>query len=175
MRTAFLIIIVGIFTFMIYLFFHLGFHKPVGIGFSEEGPFQMIYKEHSGPYHKIGDKIREVEDWAKQNNVPCPEAFGEYLDDPSVVEHDRLRSHGGCIVTATPSSMPADIKTQMREKRSYIKATFSGSPLIGPMKVYPKMLSYSEAHKRPLDGAIIEIYRPISEKEMLTTYYFPVK
>jgi AraC family transcriptional regulator len=91
-----------------------------------------------------------------------------------LVEVGRLRSRGGCIVKEFPATLPEGFKTQEIPERRYVMAVFEGSPGIGPVKVYPKAEVYMKDHNLVMDGAVIEIYVIQSEKEMTTTYLFPL-
>jgi AraC family transcriptional regulator len=158
---------------VIYLIFNLGVFKEVSIQESTYPEMILIYKDHVGPYHKIGDIIKEVEAWAKDKNINCSKSFGQYMDDPRVAEHERLRSRGGCIVDRTIAELPADLKTMTVPARNYYIATFGGSPWIGPYKVYRKVFSLAESQGKPISEPVIEIYELLGTNEMQTTYLFP--
>jgi effector-binding domain-containing protein len=157
-----------------WLFYYLGAFKSVDITEVQKEPMKMIYKDHTGPYHKIVTVIEEVETWAKAHNIDCSESFGEYIDDANTVEEARLRSRGGCLVKDLPPKLPEGFQSREIPARKYVMATFEGSPGIGPMKVYPKAESYMREHQLTLDGSVIEIYVIHSEKAMTTTYLFPL-
>ncbi len=86
-----------------YLYIYLGAFKGVQVLLVEESSFHIIYKTHIGPYHEINHVIQTVEKWAQMQNFPCTHAFGEFLDDPEEVPHERLRSHGGCFIAGGES------------------------------------------------------------------------
>jgi effector-binding domain-containing protein len=166
------------------LAYRLGVHKSVEMSLTQEGPYLMLYKEHRGAYHKTAPVIGEVETWAKAHQLDCHQTFGQYFDHPELVEESRLRSYAGCVVTASQESFlslleknppPPDYKNQSVEKRKYVKAIFSGSPAIGPWKVYSKAEQYMREGRLVPDGAVIEIYEIQSPEAMTTTYLFPVK
>lgn len=163
-----------IITLSVWLAYYLGAFKSVDITQIERGPMKMIYKDHTGSYHTIVTTIEEVEAWAKSQNIDCTESFGEYIDDANKVEEVRLRSRGGCIVKEFPANLPENFKTQEIPARSYVMAIFEGSPGIGPVKVYPKAETYMHEQGLVMDGPVIEIYVIHSEKEMTTTYLFPL-
>lgn len=174
LRSFLIAILLVIITVAVWLFYYLGAFKAVDITETERGPMKMIYKDHTGSYHKIVSTIEQVETWAKANNVDCTESFGEYIDDANVVEEIRLRSRGGCIVKDFPPNLPADFKTREIPLKKYVQAIFEGSPGIGPIKVYPKAEAYMKERGLVMDGAVIEIYVIHSEKAMTTTYLFPL-
>ncbi len=162
----------GIIAFVIYLYSHLGVNEPVDIQTKDAGPFTMLYKEHRGPYHRIGPVIGEVEKWAIVNNVACSQTFGEYLDDPESVDEDRLRSHGGCIVAGVPGGeLPKGFKVKEVLKKNYVIARYSGSPAIGPFTVYPKVKEYMNQNRLKPSSTAIEIYY-VNGARVTTEYLF---
>ncbi len=159
----------------IFFYFRLGFYKDVSLK-KMENPLELhlIYKEHRGAYHEINKVISEVEEWAEIEKIDCPQTFGEYFDDPSRIDPDRLKSHGGCIVNAEPKSLPAHISYKYIEPKIYLKAQFEGSPAIGPMKVYPAIQDWLFKNSEQQNGAIIETYT-VYGNGMKTEYLVPLK
>jgi AraC family transcriptional regulator len=150
----------------------LGFFKDVVLAEQDYPEMHLVYMEHVGPYHKILDNLEKVEDWAKKNNVDCSKSFGHFLDDPDVVEHERLKSNVGCIVDQPRTDLPAEFKFKTLPAAKYMVAEFMGSPAIGPMKVYKKAKSkfYERGISPPED--VIEVYHRLDEKSMKTMYLF---
>ncbi len=172
-KWLFLGLAAALITFAFYLYFHLGLNKPVEITVTEAGPFVLIYKEHMGAYHEIGPVIREVENWAIKNNVPCPRTFGEYLDDPSTVDQDRLRSLGGCQTLTVPGELPEGFKTKEIPRKNYVMARFSGSPAIGPYAVYPKVKDFFHEKRMKMPASVIEFYL-VSGRNVETEFLFEI-
>lgn len=160
---------------IIYLVVHLGVFKPVTIEMGEYGPYKVIYKNHLGAYHKIVPVLDEVETWVKSQNEACGITFGEFLDNPKSVEQERLRSHAGCVVENFPPSLPADFQQKSIEKQFFIKATFAGSPAIGPYKVYMKIEELMKEKGLLPNGPVYEFYEIHPDQSMKTTYYFATK
>ena len=126
--------------FVAFIFFRTGYYEDVKISSGFQGPFIFVYKKHLGPYHKIAPIIDEVEDYFKEQQLPCPIAFGCYLHDPNTVEHDRLESHGGCAFLQASEKLLELAKKggyliDRVQKKEYLVATFNGSPSVGSMKV----------------------------------------
>lgn len=168
--------LVAVLSFVGSLLFKLGVHKDVHLTRLDEGPFRQVYKLHVGPYHKTVSTIVAVEEWAKSAGEKCELSFGEYLDNPKQVDEDRLQSNGGCFVTGdySAAALPKDFKYREIARRNYIVATFAGSPSIAPYKVYPKALEYFKKEiGRDFTGAVMEVYKIVSEKEVDTKYYLP--
>jgi AraC family transcriptional regulator len=174
LRQFMLAVVLVVATLAGWLAYYLGAFKSVEINQAQRPAMKMIYKDHTGPYHKIVSVIQEVESWAKSQKIDCTESFGEYIDDANMVEEPRLRSRGGCLVKEFPQSLPEGFKTREVPARAYVVAIFDGSPGIGPLKVYPKAEAYMKDHGLMMDGAVIEIYVIASEKAMTTTYLFPL-
>jgi AraC family transcriptional regulator len=157
------------------VYVYVGGYKPVTTEITEKGPFKVVYKEHLGAYHQIGVALEEVEKWAKANGETCQFTFGEYLDNPKLVDEDRLKSNGGCFVSKDwPSGLPEGFHYREIPKRQYLIAVFEGAPSIGPMKVYPKADSIMKDQGYKPDGAVIETYEILSPKSVETRYYFPI-
>lgn len=157
--------------------YHVGALKPVEITEQSRGELKLLYKLHTGPYHKTVSVIEEVEKWAMANNVDCRLTFGEYLEDPEKTEEARLKSYGGCIVEKFPENIPPEFKTTTRPARKYVVAVFEGSPGIGPIKVYPRVNDFMQSKNLKQTDPVIEIYEIHSRTEtasMTTTYLFPV-
>ena len=158
------------------LYFKLGYYKEVKLTPPSEYTFKMLYKKHTGAYHKINNDIQMVENWARKNNVPCEQTFGEFLDDPKSAEEDRLRSHVGCIVsTSPPENLPIGLYYKEVSPKMYLKASFKGSPAVGPFKVYPLLENWFEENRQPKKKrSAIEVYTIINSDSVKTEYYMPL-
>jgi AraC family transcriptional regulator len=171
-----------------YLYWHLGGWKEVSVAKTQYSELYMLSKSHMGPYHKIVPVIQEVETWAKANSIECKKSFGEYLDKPDQVEEIRLRSKGGCLLSAAEFeqlknlgtentrfkiNLPEGFELSHRPAAEYIVASFEGSPGIGPMKVYPKVEQFMTANNLKSASSSIEIYEiKDGPRNMTTTYLF---
>ncbi len=176
----------GFILFMLYLFQYTGAFKSVSIDQDERGPYLVVYKNHIGPYHKIVATIEEVETWARANKLKCRLSFGEYFDNPRVIEEGRLNSRGGCladplaeeekvILEKLKNALPQDFKIAEIKKTKAVVVLFSGAPSIGPLKVYPKAENYMLEHKLTPKGSVIEIYEVFDKRSMQTTYLWPIQ
>ncbi len=174
-RYLLLPLLIAILVYVFYLMNYLGAFRPVVIAEKTDGPMQMIFKSHVGPYHKIVPVIQEVEKWAKDNWIDCTLSFGEYLDNPETTEEARLRSNGGCLVKQIPANLPEGFQSKTIPEKKYVTALFEGSPGIGPMKVYPKVYEYAQEQRIALEETVMEVYQIHSEESMTTVYYFPVR
>lgn len=178
MKFIIVFVVFTMISFGVFLSNYLGAFKGVDISQSSQGPLQMVYIDYMGPYHKISKEIEKVEKYMASQGVPCGRSFGEYLDDPQTVEEARLRSKAGCIVEQVPANLPEGFKTETRDAHNYVVAVFTGSPGIGPMKVYPKVNAFMVEKGLKQSGPVIEVYEihSITEKNaMTTTYLFPVE
>ena len=176
----------GFIIFLLYLFQYTGAFKSVIIDQDERGPYTVIFKTHIGPYHKIVSTIEEIETWAKANGLKCRLSFGEYFDDPRMVEEGRLNSRGGCLIDPLieeektvleklKTNLPQDYKIDEIPKTKAVVALFTGAPGIGPLKVYPKAEDYITEHKLSRKGSVIEIYEVFDKRAMQTTYVWPIQ
>lgn len=173
-KIFFLSVVIFALSLATYLYFYLGVYKSAGdVRVETVGPLLLVYKAHTGAYHQIGPAIQEVEEWAMKQNILCPRTFGEYLDDPDAVDQDRLRSRGGCVLTAVPVDVPAQFTFETRAPHRYAIADFNGSPSIGHFKVYPKVKEYLAKERLRSQDAVIEIYK-VNGKNVTTEFLFPL-
>lgn len=159
-----------------YLIYHLGALRRVEVQVADSPTMYFLFKDHRGPYHLINEAITEVENWTKAKGVPCPQTFGEYLDDPQLVAEDRLRSRGGCT-SSNPiqvAELPAGFKISERAPAKFVRAEFSGSPAIGPWIVYPKLKEFITQQNLKTEPVTIEVYTVHPNQSMTTTYLVPI-
>ncbi len=109
-----------------------------------------------------------------QNNLSCARTFGEYLDNPEAIDQDRLRSRGGCVLsTAYQGKLPDGMHYEERPANRYVVGRFTGSPSIGPFKVYPKIFAYLDSQRLKSTGTNLEVYT-VNGEEVSTEYLFPI-
>lgn len=177
---------IGLVIFFLYLMQYTGAFKSVTVVTDQRGPYTLIYKDYTGPYHKIVSTIEEVEKWTKSQGLKCRLSFGEYFDNPAVVEEGRLRARGGCLVdpkdeneekifTGVKEKMPEDIKAEVYPETKAAVALFTGAPGIGPLKVYPKADEYIKEQGLTKKGSVLEIYEILEKNSMQTIYIWPVQ
>lgn len=170
-------VIITVMMFIYSVMRYTGAFLPVTITQQELPAMKMIAKDHVGPFHKIVAVIQDVEKWAKENGIDCTKSFGQYLDNPEIQEEERLKSRGGCIVNEFPKELPEHFQKLEVPAGKYVVATFEGAPSIGPMKVYPKVVSFFKENRIEQNGPVIEVYviTGTDAKSMITTYLFPAK
>lgn len=164
-------------TFEVFDMTNLAASSKLEPEFKSDG-FFILSKSHLGAYHKMTGTIEQVENWAKSEAIPCELSFGQYFDDPTQVEEGRLKSRGGCILPIDPRlnhTLPAEFLVEWVPAQLFVKASFEGSPAIGPMKVYDRIDDFMKENGLTQNGSVIETYRIISPKQMTTHYYFPAK
>ncbi len=159
----------------IYLYFHLGITRPVEIRIETIGPLHFVYTQHTGAYHQINSDISRVEAWAKQTQINCRQTYGEFLDDPKAVDQDRLRSRVGCVLDFLPETKPKEFLTETRAPKSYVVATYRGSPAVSPFTVYPKVEEFLAEQRLRSTAPVIEIYRVLDDTSVETRYLFPIE
>lgn len=169
----FTLILIG--SVAIYLYFFLGFLKPVHITQEIRAASATLGQSHLGAYHEILATIEAVEQFAKAHQIPCPQTFGHYLDNPDQVDVARLRSVGGCIVPAVGSNeiLPSNIQAGTIPMGRYLVASFEGSPSIGPFVVYPKVKAFANEQGLKLHDDVYEIYH-IDGMSVRTEFLFSI-
>lgn len=179
-KHVFTAITLGLIIIFGYLLYYTGYFKTVTLSAEIKGPYSVIYKVHTGPYHETVKTIIDVEKWSKGNGLKCRLSFGRYLDNPKVTEEGRLKSHGGCVIEDTEKAildriqLPTDLIKDDLKQTQYLTALFEGSPGIGPFKVYPKADEYIAIHKIKVAEPVIEIYEVFNDKKMTTTYLWEI-
>ena len=166
----------AVFAIMLLVFFlvrHLGIFRTVTFDEEVRGPYYVTFQEHTGSYYQISEVISKIEAQIKAKNLDCAKTFGEYLDDPSQVDEDRLRSYGGCISENPYPAIPG-LQSAEFAKQKYVVARFSGSPAIGPWKVYSGAKRYLDQRRLVSRGETIEIYT-LNAGSISTEYLFPLK
>lgn len=175
----------GMLIFFLYLFQYTGAFKSVTVAIDQRPAYTVVYKDFTGPYHKIVANIEEVEKWFKSQGLSCRLSFGEYFDDPRQVEEGRLKSRGGClldpqkpeeekILAEKKSQLPAEFKSDILPATEAVVALFTGAPGIGPLKVYPKAEEFMIENKLKRKGSVIEIYEVFDQQSMQTIYMWPI-
>ncbi len=176
----------GMLIFFLYLFQYTGAFKSVTIAIDQRPQYTIVYKDFVGPYHKIVTTIQEIETWAKAHGLMCRLSFGEYFDDPRLIEEGRLKSRGGCLIdpldvseekklAELESKFPPDFKKGILTETKAVVALFTGAPGIGPLKVYPKAEEFILEQKLKRKTSVIEIYEVFNQKSMQTTYIWPIE
>lgn len=170
---SFLFVVISILTIM---YFRLGLHKdPIKVG-PVTKQFNFLYKTHVGPYHEVSETLFEVEAFAKTLDIDCSVTFGQYLDDPEVIDPDRLRSNVGCVIDNPTKYINADesgiFKVKILKPRKYFQINFDGSPAIGPMKVYPLAKKILPPRDSKENQAVIEVYHIKDGGASIVTEYF---
>ncbi len=175
-RLVALPVLLGFVLLATYLFFYLGYYKPVEVTMVESAGLNTLFRSHRGAYHLINQVIVEVENWAKSQGLSCERTYGEYLDDPQKVEQGRLRSRAGCILDGPvdEKSLPEGFQAGLIPAGPYVQAVFSGSPAIGPWKVYPRLADFIQEKNLKTGSQTIEIYTIKADGKMQTQYLIPI-
>ena len=163
----------------------LGAFRDAQFEVAQVEEMMLLNKEHLGAYHKTNLKIVEVEQWAQSQGHSCKLSFGEYFDNPDLVDEDRLKSRGGCVLTDEPArelisdlstkgQLPEGFRLESLGQRRALVAHFDGSPAIGPWKVYSKAQEFMARERLQQAGAVMEIYEILGPDAMRTRYIFPL-
>ncbi len=163
----------------------LGAFRDVQIEVGAAEAMVLLSQDHLGAYHTTNQKIFEVEKWAQSQGHSCRLSFGEYFDNPDLVDEDRLKSRGGCVLTDEPArglisdlstkgQLPKGFRLEALGERRALMAHFDGSPAIGPWKVYSKAREFMAREGLKQNGAVMEIYEILGPDAMRTRYIFPL-
>lgn len=157
-----LLIILAFFIPGILFMNYIGFFNRVEIKEGSAGPFNLIYKEQTGPYKQTGAHIAEIWDFLKKKRLGPTSGFAYFIDDQKKVKQEDLRSWAG-VITALPidSSVVLPYKTRTVSTGEYIIAEYPNKNFLsvyaGTSRVYRKLKKYCEDNKLKF-GPVLEIY-----------------
>ncbi len=159
---------------------YVGYFKEAHFKQVNSGEWTLVGLSHEGPYHQIVSKIQSVENQFKEWNIPCPQSFGLYEDNPSLTEEERLRSFAGCVVdTKDLAKIPANNEKHFEQRhlqfQSLLMGTFDGAPSVGPYKVYRPAEKKAQELNKSIQWPVLEIYEIREDNSVSTKYYFQLK
>lgn len=167
------LIILGIVIILIAgTYAYYGGFKKIEVRIEEQGGEIVVYEEVIGDYsqtYEISNKVYST--LQNEEKIETTKGIGIYYDDPGKVAKESLRSEVGCIVENVDNTVIAKLSEKYNVKiiprKEYIVTEFPMkgfmSIMIGIMKVYPALDSYSEEHGYG-DSPIIEIYDNVNKK-----------
>jgi len=140
-----------------------GFFDSVTVAPGAAGPFHFLYREHIGPYEGVRMAIHDVALYVERTAGSKPRrGFSVYLDDPSVVPREHLRSLGGCLTDTLFTAPPAPYRSATQDSVEAVVATFRlrsfFSYMTGVFKAYPALDDFLRRRGDTLTGPVIEIY-----------------
>lgn len=139
--------------------FYLGTFRQPALEKVMTPGYRMVYVNNTGPYSEIKYVFKEIEARLKGANITFIAASALFLDDPSMVASDKLRSKVGYLINDHERS-PPDFNDERLLSQEVIQATFDGSPLIGSYKAYTAMRQWSADNHYQLNLPSLEIYYP---------------
>jgi hypothetical protein len=141
------------------------------------GPYNLIYREHKGPYKGVRVALYDVYRYLSEKRSITPQkGFAIFYDNPRTTKSADLRSIGGYITDSLLANVAAPYSVRVFQRTPAVVGVFPlrsfMSPMTGPMKFYPAMLALLEKTKRTPDGPVMEIYDVPGRKIL---YIAPVK
>ncbi len=161
-----LLAILFVFALLTALYAYFGwFHKLVAFDVTM-WPHTIAYVDHIGNYKLIWEKMEELYEVLLLEEISTDMGIGIYLDDPSSVAVDELRSECGVVIDEEDvNKLNLDsekYKIKNLEKTSYAVITFplknKISYIVGMIRVYPVLWNYLVENKYSEDGPAIEMY-----------------
>lgn len=176
MRILAVVIAISLFAF-IGLSYYAGLFDKLEIAVSEAGPYNLIFREHKGPYRGVRTALHDVSRFlAEKRSITSGRAFAVYYDNPRKKKEEELRSIGGYITDSLLLGVSAPFAAGVFQKTQSIVGTFPlrsfMSPMTGPMKFYPAMANILVKQKREMAGPVMEVYDIPAKKIM---YIAPLK
>ena len=161
-----LVLFVGLIGFAWYM----GVFASVVITTTEKGPYNFIYLEHQGPYYLTANKIKEVENYIKEQNIEYTHAAAIYFDDPQKVKEEELKSFAGVIIKDSVAVSKPYHFTKIN-RRNVVVASIDAFPMLAPFKVYPAFKEWlSNNENIEIIGAPLELYQPEKTVEVQFPY-----
>jgi hypothetical protein len=175
-RILAIIIAISLIAFLT-LSYYAGLFDKADVALHDAGPYNLIYREHKGPYREVRFTRQDVFRFLKEKRSMTPQkGFAIFYDNPRKKNPGELRSIGGYITDTQLTGVPAPYVTDVFPKTASIVGTFPlrsfMSPMTGPMKFYPEMLMRLARQKRETAGPIMEIY-DVPAKKII--YIAPLK
>ncbi|MFN8944811.1 MAG: hypothetical protein ACK5WZ_09315 [Pseudobdellovibrionaceae bacterium] len=190
MKFVFLSLVLFLFGSIIWGIFNLGVFKEVTFeqtDVAEPVTFHLLAISKTGAYHEINSVLVDLETWAASKKINCRQTFGLFYDDPDLVEESRLRADVGCVIVpeelneiSKHTSDPELKKYKARrlilktDSSQILTAVFSGSPWLGPLKVYSGARKRFHELQTDFQFPVLETYN-IADKNPHTHYIFFLK
>lgn len=152
-----------------------GAFDSVTFSIREAGPYNLVYKEHKGPYSGIRVTLNDVFKYVvKQNKERIKQGFAIFYDDPAAVSSDSLRSIAG-VITDSLLKVSAPYKSALYPKTKAIVGEFPIRSFLsytsGTIKFYPRLQKYLSENQYQLSGPVMEIY---DSPKRVITYVAPI-
>ncbi|WP_018239874.1 GyrI-like domain-containing protein [Ensifer sp. BR816] len=144
-------------------------------------PLTLLGVAHSGSYMGIGQAFETLYGtlFARGLFRPDMEMIGIYLDDPELVETDKLRSFA-CVTTKDEAAMEAPLTPQTIDGGQYAVLRHKG-PYADMPKAYQWLYGtwLQNSGREIRDSVMFEKYlnnpREVAPTELLTEIYLPLK
>lgn len=177
MKVIFATFLAVIVFVLAYLYFYLGYYKPVEFKSQKMPVLHIFYKTHIGPYHKIVPLLNEIENDFKKIGTTCDYTFGRFLDNPEKAPEDRLRAEVGCLFFSHPHNLkfPEGLSESHIDEKEYLVGNFEGAPSVGPLKVYPNAKEWFKKYGYTFPDEVIEIYKVLPDNGVQTQYLFSIQ
>ncbi len=171
----FAIIAAVVTSLMLLVAFIGGIFDSVSFSIREAGPYNLVYREHKGPYTGIRIILNDVLQYVvKQKKARIVNGFAIFYDDPAAVSSDSLRSIGGVIIDSL-MEVSAPYKSALFPKTRVIAGEFPIRSFLsytsGTLKFYPQLQKYLSENQYKLSGPVMEIY---DSPGRVITYLAPI-
>lgn len=162
---AILILLAGIGLWLV------GFFQKVEVVEREAGNYVVAGMEFTGPYHKVGPVMQNVDSLIRGLSIECEKGFGIYYDNPKTTPEDKLRSFVGNVIPESDSSriaalLEAGLRVDSIQSAPSLVVELttrnSMAYMVGPVKAYPALTKHLE----------IKGYKPLMSYEI---YDMPAK
>lgn len=174
MKILFLVGLAFITLFNAIWIYFAGFRK-IKVAVATQGGETVVYESITGDYRQSGvvmDKVYYT--LLNDFNIKTYKGYGQYYDNPKLVDKDKLRSEAGCVIESADLEKLNQIELSFKVKtiptKEYLVAEFPYkgkiSVIVGIMRVYPALEKFIMKNNYPIDGSVIEIY-DVPEKKIV--------
>jgi hypothetical protein len=163
LKTIAIILGVCVVTATLGLCWYAGMFDRVSLFEDTAGPYNFVYREHTGPSDGMKYVIGDVYAFLRYKKNMAPEkGFAIFYEKPSTARKDSLRYIGGAITDSLLSGLKTPYFTRRYEPTWSVIGTFPMrsfmSYSIGIVKFQPRLERYLASHGLVRSGPILQIF-----------------
>jgi hypothetical protein len=170
-------VIVIIFAAALAICFAAGVFDRVTLTDGEQGPYNLVFREHRGSYSGVKFALFDVYKFLKEKRSIDPrKGFAVFYGNPRKVKQEDLRCIAGYITDSLITDVGPPYKTEIFQRTRAVTGEFRlrtfMSQMAGPLKFYPRLFRFLKKENRELSGPVMEIYDMDAKK---IVYVAPLK
>ena len=143
-------------------FYYAGMFDRVELTRETRGPYQLVYREHHGPYNEVRYVMNTVYRYVRDTlHLKTGTGFAAFYDDPQEGSDSELRSICGVVVDdSVPASSPykSGIFRRTDAVIGTVRLRSFFSYAVGGYRFYAHLRQFTEKHKITRAGPVFELY-----------------